>query len=425
MTGRWLLALALVACCRIAPADVDAPPFEEPPGVDPEPERRVDGRALVLVSLDGFRWDYLDRHPTPNLDRIAEGVRADSLRPPFPSYTFPSHYTIVTGLHPEAHGIVSNVFYDPIFRETFKLGEPASMTVAKWWGGEPIWNTAERQGVRAATLFWPGSEAPIGDMRPSDWTPYDHTLPHRERVNRVVTWLRRPPETRPGLITLYFSSVDSAGHKHGPDSPEVANAIGDVDGAIGMLLAGIEAEGLSDLVDLVVVSDHGMAARDTERVVVLDDYDVDLSAFNAVEWSPVLAVNPHRDRHDEVLAQLKAVPRLSCHARAETPPEWHYREHRAIADILCLADNGWQIARRDYLQANPDRLMGGTHGWDPAWPEMHGIFLARGPRFQSGARLPTVDAVDLYGMMCRALAIQPAAHQGDPALAERVLRPAQ
>lgn len=415
------LSLLLLLGCRLALPEIDAPEIEPP---EPEaPAREPDGRALILISLDGFRWDYPDLYDTPNLDTLAAGVRAQALIPPFPSYTFPSHYTIVTGLHPESHGIVSNVFYDPEFRQTFKLGEPASMTDAKWWGGEPIWNTAERQGLRTATLFWPGSEAPIGGMRPSEWTPYDHSLPHRERVNRVLEWLQRPPAERPSLITLYFSSVDSMGHKHGPLSEQVRAAVADVDGALGMLLDGIAQAELTDLVDLVVVSDHGMAARDTERVVVLDDHAVDLGSFNVVEWSPLLAVNPHRGRHDEVLAQLQAIPRLSCHPRAETPRDWHYRKHRAIADIVCLAENGWQISRRDYLESNPDRLSGGTHGWDPAWPEMQGIFYARGPRFGQGVTIEQARAVDLYGLMCDALGITAAPHEGDPALARDALAP--
>lgn len=425
---RWLAIASLALGCRLSPPEIDLPPLETPPPPPPDtpepPVHRADGRALVLVSLDGFRWDYLDRHPTPNLDRVAAGVRAESLQPPFPSSTFPSHYTIVTGLHPEAHGIVSNVFYDPVRGETFKLGEPASMTDGSWWGGEPLWNTAERQGVRAATLFWPGSEAEIGGRRPTEWSPYDASMTHRARVDRVLGWLTRPQAERPGFITLYFSSVDSAGHKHGPDSPEVAAAVADVDASVGRLLDGIAAANLQELVDVVVVSDHGMASRGLDRVVVLDDHGVDPDAFYAVEWSPILAANPRPGRHDEVLAMLRAVPHLTCHPRAETPPAWHYREHRAIADIVCLADPGWQIARRSYLEANPDRLQGGTHGWDPAWKEMHGIFLADGPSFRDGARVGVAHAVDLYGVLADVLDIEPAPHDGDPALGALVLEPA-
>lgn len=423
--SRSLLTLVLLLGCDVGVRGPQSERTDQPapqaPTPDPGSDREPDGRALVLVSLDGFRADYLDRYETPNLDRVAAGVRAASLQPPFPSYTFPSHYTLVTGLHPERHGIVSNVFFDPVFGQTFKLGEPASMSSAKWWGGEPIWNTAERQGVRAATLFWVGSEAPINGMRPSDWTPYDYTLPHSERVRRVLDWLARPEERRPGVITLYFSAVDSAGHRHGPDSAQVAAKVADLDQAIGQLLDGIAQADLAELVDVVVVSDHGMATRSPERLVVLDEQGVDLSAMRVVEWSPLLAVNPHDGRHDEVLEQLSAVEHIACYPRDATPSAWHYREHRAIAQIVCLADNGWQIASADYARARPENLTGGTHGWDPSWQEMHGIFLANGPRFKNSLTVPTLHAVDLYGVLCEALDIEPAPHQGDPARAAELL----
>lgn len=427
-------AVALAVVCTLACRS--APPTE-PPGGDPGPRptsttdgtdatdqpvaRPQDGRSLILVSIDGLRWDYLDRTPTPNLDRIAAGVRAESLQPPFPSYTFPSHYTLVTGLHPENHGIVSNVFYDPERRDQFKLGAAEDMVDGTWWLGEPLWNTAEKQGMIAATLFWPGSEAPIGGMRPSEWTPYDSAMSHKARVNRVIGWLGRPDTERPGFMTLYFSAVDSAGHGHGPDAAEVDATLGGVDSALGDLLGGIEELGLADKVDIVVVSDHGMAPKDPDKVVILDE-GADLSGVHVVEYSPLFQARiPDADKALAVQQGLDALDHVRCHLAAQTPPEWHYRSHRAIGDVVCLADDGWQLSQRAYFEANPGRFVGGTHGWDPAWKAMHGVFLADGPRFADGVRIDTLHAVDVYGVLCAALGLTPAPNDGNPAVADGIV----
>ncbi|TVQ94735.1 MAG: alkaline phosphatase family protein [Deltaproteobacteria bacterium] len=405
---RWLglMVAVLTACPKKAPSPSDA----GPPG-------------LILVSIDGFHPSYLDLYSTPNLDLIAQGVRAEALIPPFPSMTFPSHYTLVTGLHPERHGIVSNTFYDPDRDQTFRLGDPASMTDGTWWGGEPVWNTAERQGLRAATLFWPGSEAEIQGMRPTWVTPYQHDLPHDARVDQVLDWLDLPPAERPHFMTLYFSAVDSAGHAWGPQSEQVGRAVSDVDQALGRLIEGLRARDLEGRIDLVVVSDHGMAAKDPERVVYPEEEGVDLTDIPIVEWSPLLGLNPPAERTAELLSQLAEVERLSCFPRESTPEAWRYRAHRAIPRVLCLADGGWQISRRSFAERHPERLSGGGHGWDPRWPPMHGIFLARGPRFALDHEVPPFEAVDVYAIVCAALGIDPAEHQGDGQLPATLLRP--
>jgi predicted AlkP superfamily pyrophosphatase or phosphodiesterase len=418
---RALVLTALAGCTWGSPTEPEA-------GDPPAPAERPDeaGRTVILVSIDGLRHDHPDQVPTPALDRIAAGVRAASLKPPFPSYTFPSHYTLVTGLHPEDHGIVSNVFLDPSRGEggdRFKLGDPEDMVEASWWGGEPIWNTAERQGVRTATLFWPGSEAPIGGRRPSTWTPYDKAMPHEARVDRVLAWLDRPPAERPGFITLYFSAVDSAGHAHGPLSEAADAALRDVDAALARLLEGLEARELADRVDLVVVSDHGMAAKDPAKVVFLDEAEVDWSAVTVVEWSPLLQIHGTGGRAPAVARAIGALDHVTCHQRAETPADWHYRGHPAIGEVVCLAEDGWQLTRRGYFDAHRARFSGGTHGWDPSWSEMHGVFLASGPHVRQGATLPTLEAVDVHGVLAALLGIEPAENAGDPRVPGQVLRP--
>ena len=214
-----------------------------------------------LISIDGFRWDYLQRFSPPALTRLAaDGVRAEALVPQFPSKTFPNHYSVVTGLTNAHHGIVSNNMIAADIPGRFSMSNREVLADPRWWGGEPIWNTAERQGRIAAAMFWPGSETVIGGRQATYWMPYDDGMPHARRVEQVLEWLRLPDGRRPSFVTVYFSEVDSVGHREGPDSQAVRDAVLDVDRAIGSLVAGVQAAGLSDRVHYVVVSDHGMAA---------------------------------------------------------------------------------------------------------------------------------------------------------------------
>lgn len=377
-------------------------------------------RTVILVSIDGLRPDHMDPIDTPALDAIAAGVRADSLQPPFPSFTFPSHYTLVTGLHPEDHGIVSNVFFDPERGAQFKLGDPGDMTDGRWWDGEPIWNTAERQGVRSATMFWPGSEARIGGRQPSDWVPYNSGMAKSDRVDRVLGWLDRDATTRPGFITLYFSDVDSAGHRSGPLSDDADAALRRVDTAMGRLLQGLDDRDLRDDVDLVVVSDHGMAFKDPDKVVFLDDV-IDLNMVRVAEWSPLLQIHGADERAPAIAEAIGELEHVTCATRQTTPAEWHYRDDPAIGDVVCLADNGWSLTQRGYYEANPDRFTGGTHGWDPTWTAMHGVFLADGPQIRDGARIETIHAVDVYNVLAALLDIEPATNAGDTEVVDRVV----
>ena len=228
--------------------------------------------TVILIGIDGFRADYLGRGLTPNLSRLAaEGVTAQGgMTPSFPSVTFPNFFTLATGLHPDRHGLISNSIEDPTLPgRTFRLSDRAQVMDAIWYEGEPIWATAEKAGLRTGTLFWPGSEAPIGGVRPSYWLPFEQSLPTAGRVNMLLGWLTLPPAERPLFLTLYFDLIDTVGHRSGPDSPELNTALAEVDGAIGRLLEGLRTRGVT--ADLVVVADHGMAAVSAERVVFLDD----------------------------------------------------------------------------------------------------------------------------------------------------------
>ena len=411
---RVLLLLAVgatLAGCAVGPATVSTPPAAP---------------TLVLVSLDGFRWDYLDRPgvAAPTLRWIAEGVRAERLVPVFPTKTFPNHYSLVTGLHPEAHGIVGNTMRDP---ERLADGEPARFSLGnreavidgQWWLGEPIWVTAERQGVPSATVFWPGSEAEIGGVRPGRWLRYDGDLAYAARVDTALAWLDAPDPPR--LVTLYFEAVDDAGHRYGPDAPEVAAAIARVDATLARLVDGLRQRGRLDATDLVVVSDHGMTAVSPDRVVVIDDA-VDL-AVDDVDWGEVPGVWPGPGRDPDVLvARLSALPHMTAYRKEDLPARLHYAASPRIPPIVVLVDEGWTASSRARVARNPDRPSGGTHGYDNRFPSMHGIFLARGPRFRSGLATGPVQTVDVYGIVAQALGLRPAPNAGDPDAVGRVLR---
>lgn len=381
------------------------------------------GPTVLLVSLDGFRWDYFGRADTPNLDRlIHEGTRAKALIPVFPSETFPNHYSQVTGLYPEHHGIVSNVMYDPEFDDTFKLGKNEAVTDGRWWGGEPIWVTAAKQGMKSATYFWPGSEAEIAGHRPTYWKPYNNDVPLSQRVKQILDWLDLPPEERPALLTLYFSLVDSAGHNFGPDSPQVNEAIAKADHALGTLIAGLERRGLLGRIHLLVVSDHGMTPLSPDRVIYLDDY-IDLSTVQVVDWSPNLALRPKPGREEEVHSALKnAHPHLKVYRREEIPERLHYRAHRRIAPILGLADEGWQIRRKGLIDKALIQAKKGSHGYDTAFPSMNGIFIGHGPRFEKGRSVDAFECVHLYNLMCLILGLEAAPNDGDVGMAQSILK---
>jgi predicted AlkP superfamily pyrophosphatase or phosphodiesterase len=380
---------------------------------------------LILISLDGWRWDYDTRAYAPNLRALAaRGVRAAGLIPSFPSKTFPNHYTLVTGLYPGHHGIVANNIRDPESGRTLTMNTREEVADAMWWGGEPIWNTVRRAGGRSAAFFWPGSEAPIGGTHPDYWMPYNDRLPNEERVDQVLKWLDLPAAERPSLLTLYFNDVDAAGHAYGPDSPQVQSAVQKLDNMLGRLRRGLEERRIANDVNIVVTSDHGMSETSRRRVIVADDL-VPTTDGIVVDLDPTIGVWPHPGREDAVYQRLStAHPRLKVYRRSETPPHWHYRDHPRIPPIVGVADEGWAIMRRTRLLDAFSRTsdgVAGAHGYDPRVKNMRGIFVASGPAFRRGATVDAFENVHVYLALCEALGIAPAANDGQAAVAGMLL----
>lgn len=370
----------------------------------------------LLVSIDGFRSDYLTRGITPNLSMLAtRGVTAP-MRPSFPSKTFPNHYTLVTGLRPDRHGIVDNSMEDPGQPGvTFSLGNATQALDPFWWNAaEPIWITAERAGIVTATMFWPGSEVAIGGMRPRTWQRFDQNITGGQRVEAVLDWMRRPAASRPRFVTLYFDTVDTAGHQFGPDAVQTNAAIAALDAQIGDLLAGLTT--LGQQANIVITSDHGMAATSQQRVVPLATL-VDPAAVRIVSDGPYLAAEPVEGQDARVAAALvRRHTHVECWRKGSMPARFHYGRHRRVPAFFCLAENGWTITR-------PDRepYFGGAHGYDPAHPDMAGIFIAAGPAVRSGVRLEPFDNVHVYPLLARLIGVAPRPSDGAPAVAEAVL----
>jgi predicted AlkP superfamily pyrophosphatase or phosphodiesterase len=331
--------------------------------------------------------------------------------PVFPTKTFPNHYSLVTGRWPGVHGIVGNEFHAADLDADFSMHDTAAVRDSRFWGAEPIWVTAERQGKRTATLFWPGSEAEIGGIRPSYWLRYDHSMPDTARVHQVLQWLNLPHRRRPALITLYLSLVDAAGHRFGPDAPETRAAIGRADSVMGLLVRGLAARRLERAVNLLIVSDHGMTATGPDRVIVLEDH-LAADALKVDALSPVLMARPAAGLEDSVYRSLRAVPHLTVYRRAELPARYHVAGSPRVSPIVAIADEGWTIRRRARSEAPPAMMDRGDHGYDDSLPSMRAVFLAHGPAFRRGVVLPGFRNIHIQPLLIELLGLRPVPSDG-------------
>lgn len=403
------LALLVGLLCGLGPAAAGGAEVARPP--------------LILISLDGFRWDYTAKYPaeTPNLRRLAAaGVQAERMIPAFPSNTFPNHYTVVTGLRPANHGMINNDMTDAATGDVFHYRSATANRNPRWWGGEPVWITAERQGRRSACYFWVGSEAEIKGLRPSHWFPYDYRVSFAQRLETVVTWLKLPAPERPAIIMFYLEETNSVGHTHGPDSPELAAAVRYLDGCVGALVDRLQAEGIA--ANYVVVSDHGMAPCTPEEVVILEDWvdpaTVQVDFTGAVAGLRVLTGDPAT-----LVARLGAMPHVRAYRTEDLPAHLHMMPTPRTPDVWLLPDEGWHVLRRAEFERMRDRFLRGDHGYDPRLATMGAFFLAQGPSFETGVVVDEFESVHVYNLLCAALGVQPAANDGDDRLVRTVLRP--
>ncbi|KAI9829920.1 MAG: hypothetical protein M1826_005342 [Phylliscum demangeonii] len=390
--------------------------------------------TTIVISLDGFRADFLNRGLTPTLNSfIKEGVSPLYMLPSFPSVTFPNHYTLVTGLYPESHGIVGNTFWDPTMKEEFDYGKSSSMQ-AKWWGGEPLWVTAEKQGIRTAIHMWPGSEAHIGSVEPAYIDKFNATEDLQRKVDRIMEWLDLPgydePEAvlrgqRPQLIALYVPVVDADGHKYGPNSTEIRGTIKRVDNMLSSTFTGLEERNLTKVVSVIVVSDHGMATTSTDRLIQLDDL-VDPDLVEHMDGWPLYGLRPKRAEDLEVLygnLSSNAVenPNYDVYLRDENMPErYHFSHNDRIAPLWIVPKTGWGIVAKKVFDVPEAKSHGkvyhprGLHGYDHEHPLMRAIFVARGPAFphQPSSKLEIFQNTEVYNIICDSLWISPKPNNG-------------
>jgi alkaline phosphatase D len=350
---------------------------------------------VILVSLDGFRYDYAEKYQAKNLLAIRDaGASAKALIPSFPSVTFSNHLSIITGLYPEHHGIVMNRFYDPARDAEYSNSKTAPD--GSWYSGKPLWVLAEQQHVKSASMFWPASDAEIDGTRPSYWSPYDGAFPDEQRVQRALDWLKLPEAERPHFITVYFSDVDTAGHNYGPDSEEVRHAVGKLDAMVGNLWRGIKDTSLP--VDLIVVSDHGM--QSVSGTINLSDY-ADLSKVRVINEGPFAMIYAHDQNIYNALKNKS--PDFDVYWRTETPKHLHFNENPRSGDILVLLNKPMSLINNP----PPQTLNPGRHGFDPDHFEtMRGIFYAIGPNIRPHTKIKPFVNVNIYPFIAEILGLK-------------------
>jgi predicted AlkP superfamily pyrophosphatase or phosphodiesterase len=363
---------------------------------------------VIMLSMDGFRWDYPDKCATPNLDKIGEeGVKASSLRPSFPSKTFPNHYTIATGLYPDHHGIVGNSFFDPPTGRHYSIGNLQAEMDSSFYGGEPIWVTAEKNGITSATLFWVGSTAAVEGIRATYWKKYDQSISYSARLDTVIYWLRLPEEKRPHLILMYMEEPDHTGHDEGPDGKGTLRQAERLDSLIGIFMEKLSALPFASQINFIALSDHGMESISPDRYVKLADY-MDKSWFTQIEGnSPILTLQADSLHYQPAWDALQKIPHVTVWKHGEVPDSLHFGTNQRTLDFILLADSSWSVA-----PGNKISTMLGNHGWNPYQKDMQAIFYAEGPAFKVGYKSPTFENVNIYPLICYILGIKPAPNDG-------------
>lgn len=374
--------------------------------------------TVILISLDGFRWDYLDRYKPPAMEKLArDGVRAKWMIPSFPTKTFPNHYTIATGLYPQHHGIVENNVFD--FGITFTMSNRKEVQNPRWWLGEPIWVTAQKQGQKAASYFFVGTETMIDGEIPSKWRMYNGRVPNKMRVDEVLNYLDQPAAERPTMISMYFSTTDDVGHEFGPDAKETKYAVWEVDEYIDRLVTGLKKRKIDDKVNIIIVSDHGMANYRPDDVTFIDDaIDIDKLTERILWTNEIVQIFPKAGATSEIINKLKPLKHVTCWRKGEIPARLHYNDGPRVAPVICSSELGWITTTHKrwndwYEDLDDTKRPRGAHGYDNRYQEMQATFIAHGPTFRKGFVAEPFANVEVYNIMCKILGLKPAKNDGD------------
>ncbi|NXD15207.1 ENPP5 phosphodiesterase, partial [Nothocercus nigrocapillus] len=365
-----------------------------------------DRTRVLLVSFDGFRWDYIYRVPTPNFHyAMKNGVHVKQVTNVFITKTYPNHYTMVTGLYAESHGVVANEMYDPTLNETFSMNRMEIYNSKFWEEASPIWVTNQMEGHKSGAAMWPGTDVKIHGFLPTHYMPYNESVSFEDRVARLIDWFTSEEPINLGL--LYWEQPDEMGHILGPENPLMGPVISDIDKKLGYLISELKKAKLWDVINVIITSDHGMSQSSSKRLIELDQY-VDRELYKVIDYSPAVAILPKEGKLDEVYeALVNAHPNMTVYKKEQIPDRLHYKHNSKIQPVLALADKGWEIVHN-----KSDHFLLGNHGYDNTLPEMHPIFLAFGPAFRTNATKEVMNATDLYPLMCHLLGITPLPNNG-------------
>jgi len=359
---------------------------------------------VLLVSMDGFRADYLEITDTPNFDKMAKnGVQSEGLKPVFISKTFPNHYSIATGMYAESHGLIANSFFASDLDRHYSIRDRESVENGDFYGGEPIWVTAERQGVKTASYFWVGTEAAVAGVYPSISKRYDQKVPFDDRIDSVMTWFSLPISHRPRLIMLYFHEPDWTGHEYGPSSAETVDQIQRMDGIMGTIMEKAEKLSIADKLNVLVVSDHGMTELNQEHIIDLSAY-TDFSDVTMDGAGPtVFLSSDSRERLTTVYNDLQQLHNAQVYWKRDIPKRWHYRDHERIPEVMIVAEEGWTLMPMGHGPKMPR----GDHGYDNELTSMQAIFVADGPAFKSGYSRKIFENIHIYPLLAHILDLEP------------------
>lgn len=363
---------------------------------------------LLLVSFDGFRWDYIDRVPTPNFHKlISEGVMVEQVENAYITKTFPNHYSLVTGMYAETHGIVANQMFDPVLNRSFSM-ETDSIYDSRWWEeAVPLWVTVQKAGGRSGAAMWPGSDVKIHGVFPNRYLQYNASVSFETRVGHIIEWFTAPEGEAVDFGVLYWEEPDESGHELGPQSPLMDVVIYGIDQKLGFLIEELTKAGLYEKVNLIVTSDHGMAQLSPDNIIELDQY-VSRDLYTWVDKSPVVGILPKQGKLEEVYSKLEdANPNMVVFKKENIPEHFHYQHNIRIMPIIIEAKEGWTV-----VQNRSSPFMLGNHGYDNTLRSMQPVFVARGPALRQNYVKTSMRSVDLYPLMCQILSVKPLPNNG-------------
>ncbi|XP_067141418.1 venom phosphodiesterase-like [Centruroides vittatus] len=379
---------------------------------------------LLLISLDGFRSDYLERKLTPAIQWLAQCGVQGPMQPVFPSKTFPNHYTIVTGLYPETHGIVDNKIYDPITKERFSVGNRESLK-SIWWLKDPLWVTNERENKKSAVYFWPGSEVKINNVRPTYFRTYNGKLPLECQIQTIFSWLDLPSDSRPSFITIHLNEPDTTGHNFGPYSKQMNETLESVDAFISELMTGLHKRDLLGCINVIIVADHGMEDTSCSRILTYDKYLGNLET-EFLLYGVTARIRPKNSSEYSIKETVKMMKCKNEHFRVydkrQLPKRFHYSDNYRIDPIVIDLDPQWLIFKNSHNESGKDLCDGGAHGYDNIEPSMRALFVGHGPDFKSHLVVKPFPNIELYNVMADLINVTAQPNNGTEGSLNHILR---